>query len=201
MQNLLKRDAKDRIHFEAFFNHPFLNPPQPKPEPAPVSRAEAVSVPERAAGAGAAGSPCQLPPSPAASRGVVSTSTSSTPRMETSETEVRRPGQQREQGSSPETDQVTTYQHSENTPALESRLHINFQDCPGFVMVPNSLAGDSSRNKNSTGVSPLTARRIGARPGSLPALTRTHNTDPIPVPTQRAAYQAIQVLDWLIYSM
>merc|ERR1719397_874731 len=95
MQNLLKRDAKDRIHFEAFFNHPFLNPPQPKSEPAPVSRAEAVSVPERAAvpGAGAAGSPCQLPPSPAASRGVVSTSTSSTPRMETSETEVRRPGQ------------------------------------------------------------------------------------------------------------
>lgn len=67
-------------------------------------------------------------------------------------------------------------------------------------MVPNSLAGDSSRNKNSTGVSPLTARRIGARPGSLPALTRTHNTDPIPVPTQRAAYQAIQVFDWLIYS-
>merc|ERR1719346_929348 len=64
----------------------------------------------------------------------------------------------------------------------------------GFVMVPPSLAGDSSKHKNNQGlgVSPLTARRIGARPGSLPGVSRAHSTEPIPVPTQRAAYAAIQ---------
>ena len=31
------------------------------------------------------------------------------------------------------------------------------------------------------GVSPLTARRIGARPGSLPGVSRAHSTEPIPV--------------------
>merc|ERR1719357_2045113 len=53
----------------------------------------------------------------------------------------------------------------------------------GFVMVPPSLAGDSSKHKTNQGlgVSPLTARRIGARPGSLPGVSRAHSTEPIPV--------------------
>ena len=54
----------------------------------------------------------------------------------------------------------------------------------GFVMVPPSLAGDSSNKHRGTqglGVSPLTARRIGARPGSLPGVSRAHSTEPIPV--------------------
>merc|ERR1719422_2038211 len=62
-----------------------------------------------------------------------------------------------------------------------------------FVLVPNSLAGDSSRNKNMhAGVSPMTARRIGSRPGSLPVISKTHAAEPIPVPSQKAAYAAIQ---------
>merc|ERR1719341_810343 len=62
-----------------------------------------------------------------------------------------------------------------------------------FVLVPNSLAGDSSRNKNMhAGVSPMTARRIGSRPGSLPVISKGHSAEPIPVPTQKAAYAAIQ---------
>ena len=38
----------------------------------------------------------------------------------------------------------------------------------------------------------MTARRIGSRPGSLPVLGKTHNAEPIPVPSQKAAYAAIQ---------
>merc|ERR550532_1009771 len=63
----------------------------------------------------------------------------------------------------------------------------------GFVLVPNSLAGDSSRNKNMhAGLSPVTSRRVGSRPGSLPVISKGHSTEPIPVPTQKAAYAAIQ---------
>merc|ERR1719423_557128 len=38
----------------------------------------------------------------------------------------------------------------------------------------------------------MTARRIGSRPGSLPVISKAHNAEPIPVPTQKAAYAAIQ---------
>ena len=41
--NLLKRDAKDRIDFDAFFNHPFLE--QPKPPAAQSAETRAMSVP------------------------------------------------------------------------------------------------------------------------------------------------------------
>jgi len=176
LHNLLKRDAKDRLDFEAFFSHPFLVPPQPKSKPADEPKpepAKAVSVPERATSDTAThASPGSgmLPPSPAITHGIMPSTSpnpqqTSTTKMETSDCQ---PQKRQSPGSSPETDQETD-----------------------FVMVPNSLAGDSSKNKN-TGVSPLTARRIGARPGSLPVINKAHNTEPIPVPTQRAAYAAIQ---------
>merc|ERR1719232_1080457 len=38
----------------------------------------------------------------------------------------------------------------------------------------------------------MTARRIGSRPGSLPVISKTHAAEPIPVPSQKAAYAAIQ---------
>ena len=149
--HLLKRDAKDRIDFEAFFNHPFLA--QAKQQPAPGT-SEGVAVP----GAGAGHQePPQLPPSPAVTQvanmftslhifkhrhcqGVVRPSSSpslqavtlTNEKMETSESGAApapapRPGPKQLQspGSSPDTDQDSD-----------------------FVLVPNSLAGDSSRNKN-----------------------------------------------------
>merc|ERR1712106_694763 len=175
LHNLLKRDAKDRIDFEAFFSHPFLAPPQPKSKPADEPKpepAKAVSVPERATSATAAhASPGSgmLPPSPAITHGIMPSTSphrnqTSATKMETSDCQ---PQKRQSPGSSPETDQEAD-----------------------FVMVPNSLAGDSSKNKN-TGVSPLTARRIGGRPGSLPVINKAHNTEPIPVPTQRAAYEQV----------
>ena len=150
--NLLKRDAKDRIDFEAFSNHPFLQVPKPAQEVGGESGAKAMSVPGRE-------QESMLPPSPAASQGLVRPLVS--PRqeaggdkMETSDSGVRPP---RSPDSSSDTDHDTD-----------------------FVLVPNSLAGDSSRNKN-IGVSPLTARKIGSRPGSLPVIGKAHQTEPIPV--------------------
>jgi len=168
--NLLKRDAKDRIDFEAFFNHPFLEQPQPKQAPASQeeSNVRAVAVP----GPRISQEPPMLPPSPAVTQGLVRPGSpgkqeDKADKMETSET--TQPSRQ-SPGSSPDTDQDSD-----------------------FVLVPNSLAGDSSRNKNMhAGMSPMTARRIGSRPGSLPVISKAHNAEPIPVPTQKAAYAAIQ---------
>ena len=120
--------------------------------------------------------PGMLPPSPATTQGLVRPSTPRTSeteksetRMETSETaetgqqKPRQAGVRRQSpSSSPDTDQDSD-----------------------FVLVPNSLAGDSSRNKNmhgaGMGVSPMTARRIGSRPGSLPVISKGHSAEPIPV--------------------
>merc|ERR1719225_1329023 len=120
--------------------------------------------------------PPQLPPSPAVTQGVVRPSSSpslqaatlTNEKMETSESGAApapapRPGPKQLQspGSSPDTDQDSD-----------------------FVLVPNSLAGDSSRNKNMHAgrVSPMTARRIGSRPGSLPVINKPgHSAEPIPV--------------------
>ena len=130
--NLLKRDAKDRIDFEAFFNHPFLERPQPKQQqPAPSEPLQGVAVP--GAGQRGADPPGMLPPSPATTQGLVRPSCDtekSDTRMETSETQETgqkaRPEVRRQSpSSSPDTDQDSD-----------------------FVLVPNSLAGDSSRNKN-----------------------------------------------------
>ena len=99
-----------------------------------------------------------LPPSPAASQGLLGPRSprleAGADKMETSESGARPP---RSPDSSSDTDHDTD-----------------------FVLVPPSLAGDSSRNKN-IGVSPLTARKIGSRPGSLPVIGKAHQTEPIPV--------------------
>ena len=149
--NLLKRDAKDRIDFDAFSTHPFLQVPKPAQAVGGESGAKAMSVP-------GGEQESMLPPSPAASQGLVRPRSprleAGAEKMETSESGVRPP---RSPDSSSDTDHDTD-----------------------FVLVPNSLAGDSSRNKN-IGVSPLTARKIGSRPGSLPVIGKAHQTEPIPV--------------------
>lgn len=175
LHNLLKRDAKDRIDFDQFFVHPFLAPPilpketekpenqkeRSSPEPVPLSR--------RHSNASSPPIPGLLPPSPAMNPPSTRMEAPSS-RMDTSDHNDPRDNMEaarRSSGSSPE----NTDQESD------------------FVIVPNSLTSENTRNKN-VGISPLTARRIGSRPGSLPVMT--HNTEPIPVPSQKAAFAAIQ---------
>ena len=114
--NLLKRDAKDRIDFDAFSSHPFLQSPPPAQDATAECGAGAISVPRVET------EPSMLPPSPAATQGVVrprSPRQEAGDKMETSETVVR------QSPDSSDTDHDTD-----------------------FVLVPNSLTGDSSRNKN-----------------------------------------------------
>jgi len=173
LHNLLKRDAKDRISFDDFIQHPFLAPPPPPQRPTEQSKpGVARAVPERPQPETGGREEGCLPPSPAVTQGVITCTPpkreeETAYRMETSDTH---PSKKQSPSSSPEGTEA------------------------GFVMVPPSLAGDSSKHKNTQGlgVSPLTARRIGSRPGSLPVINKAHNTEPIPVPTQRAAYAAIQ---------
>ena len=44
-------------------------------------------------------------------------------------------------------------------------------------------------------MSPLTARRIGSRPGSLPVISKTHNAEPIPV-SSSYLWRVCQLLCW-----
>ena len=115
--NLLKRDAKDRIDFDAFSSHPFLQTAQPVKEATVEAGAKAIAV------SGAEQEPPMLPPSPAATQGLVRPRSprqvGGAEKMETSETCRQSP----DSSSDPEHD-------------------------TDFVLVPNSLAGDSSRNKN-----------------------------------------------------
>merc|ERR1719336_1029683 len=174
--HLLKRDAKDRIDFEAFFNHPFLQQPgQHQQEGQEQTRT--VAVPVSAPGP----DPPMLPPSPAVTQGLVRPEASD--KMETSETPSEAAATRPAQVASKPASNRQSPGSSPDTTDPDS----------DFVPVPNSLAGDSSRNKNMhAGVSPMTARRIGSRPGSLPVISKTHAAEPIPVPSQKAAYAAIQ---------
>jgi len=173
LHHLLKRDAKDRISFEDFISHPFLSPPTPpQAAPPPPAPAAARAVPERPRPEGGREEGC-LPPSPAVTQGIIP---NTPPRRE------EESGRRDEEGRM-ETSDCQRKQSPSSSPEVAEA---------GFVMVPPSLAGDSSKHKSNHGVSPLTARRIGARPGSLPGVSRAHSTEPIPVPTQRAAYAAIQ---------
>jgi len=173
LNNLLKRDAKNRIDFDDFFAHPFLA----DQEPAAVARSEGMQIPEakRPTQEQVQGSPVpgMLPPSPAITTGVMPPpqSQGGVVKMETSDTMSpdkkaatgRTPGG----GSSPDTEQELDY-----------------------VVVPTSLVGDSSNHNKNTGASALAGKRFG-RPASLPVSSK-QSTQPIPVPTQRAAYAAIQ---------
>jgi len=176
LHHLLKRDAKDRISFEDFISHPFLAPPTPPVQQKEGVKALAKAVPERARVEGGREEGC-LPPSPAVTQGVIP----STPPKQ--DDERKREDEARMETS--DCQQQPKKQSPSSSPEAAEA---------GFVMVPPSLAGDSSKHKTNQGlgVSPLTARRIGARPGSLPGVSRAHSTEPIPVPTQRAAYAAIQ---------
>ena len=88
--NLLKRDAKDRIDFEAFFNHPFLERTQPKQRSPVTTEPEetgvGVAVPGAEQRAGQREPPGQLPPSPAVTQGLVRPATPRASEAEKSQT-------------------------------------------------------------------------------------------------------------------
>lgn len=180
LHHLLKRDAKDRITFEDFISHPFLTPPAPVQPPA-----TARPVPERVRTETAREEGC-LPPSPAVTQGIIP---NTPPKRDEQEGRKREEEKRRRE-------EAYRMETSDTQPAKKQSPSSSPEAAEaGFVMVPPSLAGDSSNKHRGTqglGVSPLTARRIGARPGSLPGVSRAHSTEPIPVPTQRAAYAAIQ---------
>ena len=130
--HLLKRDAKDRIDFEAFFNHPFLQQPGQHQQQEGQEQTRTVAVPVSAPGP----DPPMLPPSPAVTQGLVRPEASD--KMETSETPSEAAASRPAQVASKPASNRQSPGSSPDTTDPDS----------DFVLVPNSLAGDSSRNKN-----------------------------------------------------
>jgi len=209
LYGLLKRDAKDRLDFNTFFHHSFIRPPKaqppaeapmaPPPPPAPVS--VPVTVPSSAPVSNSStpknsvpsSVPGALPPSPVAA---ISGFSASPPpslapvRMRTTVTK-----RNSNSSSSPENaDQVA---------------------CDGdFVIVPAHLTMDAAENRKTmaaaaqaankdkisgrrhtvSGANPVisgASDRNVVRPSNLP-MQIGPTSEPIPVPTQKAAYQQIQ---------
>jgi len=191
LNNLLKRDARNRIDFDDFFNHPFL---AEKDEVRKCS--DVMNIPERRKSTQDGSVPGMLPPSPAGVGANPPPTTNTTPpsqKMETSDQQLNisprdTPSSPSRGGAKTAADQLPQQQRQGGqgggmgSPELEQELD--------YVVVPNSIVGDSSRNKN-IGASTLTGKRTG-RPASLSVNPKVLATEPIPVPTQRAAYAAIQ---------
>ncbi|XP_023343699.1 serine/threonine-protein kinase unc-51 isoform X2 [Eurytemora carolleeae] len=188
LTNLLKRDARERMEFDSFFHHPFLAEPSPVEPAAGVQHSEGMKIPEGRRqddgrremegrrledGGKLEGSPVpgMLPPSPAITTVVMP---SQVQKMETSDMSSPGGGQGKEERRRGE---------ENSSPDMDQELD--------YVVVPNSMVGDSTARNKNTGVSTLTGKRLG-RPGSLPVNCKTNPSEPIPVPTQRAAYAAIQ---------
>jgi len=150
LHHLLKRDAKDRISFEDFISHPFLAPPEtslPQKE-APVKTAAAKAVPERARIEGGREEGC-LPPSPAVTQGVI-------PHSPPKQHEYER--KRDEEATRMETSDLQQQQQQQQQPGQQGAGGVKKQNSPssspevaeaGFVMVPPSLAGDSSKHKTN----------------------------------------------------
>ncbi|XP_049863431.1 serine/threonine-protein kinase unc-51 isoform X1 [Schistocerca gregaria] len=159
LMGLLRRNARDRMNFDTFFNHPFLKRhSEPVPTPAPPPPPSCTL-------------PGELPPSPATLFAPVAAA-SSLPRAEPSSPEPGSPVSCRGQGSS-------------SSP----------EETDDFVLVPSNIPSDQSSDSNIErqvkGIRPCMAIASPPRPSFLPI------SDPIPVPTQRDAYQQLQTNDGL----
>jgi len=220
---LLKRDARERIDFETFFNHPFIRPAVPVAPPPPPTPTKPVNVPTSAPvsnsttprnsapcsggqehrgpppsiGAGTA-MPGALPPSPVAMTGFPGSSSpvgSAPGKIRTMATA----------GTPPVTTAVATTRTTRGSGSSPEH-----QEADDFVMVPAHLTMDAAENRRKAGATGVVgppgsnpgeakqaaARRHtvsgpGDRPNNLP-MQMGPSTEPIPVPTQKAAYQQIQ---------
>jgi len=159
---LLRRNARDRIPFDNFFSHPFL---QRHTEPTP---------PRSPASCPMSG---DLPPSPGAmfipSAAVISAGAAVI---------VVSPTQQKAESSSPDPGSSIsgTGQGSSSSP----------EETDDFVLVPSNIPSDVSSDSNhaerqSKVHRPCFAIASPPRPSFLPI------SEPIPVPTQRGVYQQI----------
>ncbi|PSN54418.1 hypothetical protein C0J52_10975 [Blattella germanica] len=167
---LLRRNARDRIPFDSFFNHPFL---QWRPEPVPP-QSSSPSCPL----------PGELPPSPGAlfipptsgAVGGVTIAATSPLQQRVVEPSSPIPGSPvsgRGQGSS-------------SSP----------EETDDFVLVPSNIPSDQSSDSNPAerqvkGHRPCLAIASPPRPSFLPI------SEPIPVPTQRNIYQQLHTNDGL----
>ncbi|ELU07767.1 hypothetical protein CAPTEDRAFT_170802 [Capitella teleta] len=190
LYSLLKRDARDRISFDDFFVHPFVNPvktcesPSSSPVPVPRSRSRSslsdsprmktVNASPLSGGQVYASPPPPPPP--------VAEQKSAEPMETGSMTSAPRPVQAAARQEEPE----------------------------DYVMVPENIPSDHSASFSSGHRPPSSARRrtsvpspataspstpSPSRPSSLPGVAASPglpSTQPIPVPSQVKAYEQIQ---------
>ncbi|XP_059090467.1 serine/threonine-protein kinase unc-51-like isoform X1 [Tigriopus californicus] len=189
---LLKRNAKDRFEFDVFFNHPFLrrvqenSGPKPITTRSPATRPVAVPPPTRSSSStpknsiptscGSAQSPGasgMLPPSPAVRTGMISSPRGSLPRY------------------------MDAYEAQRLTEVKPESSPDN-QEPDDFVMVPDHLTMDAVEHRKSGGPQQGGAgyspgmRRHTVSGAPRPVSLAVQQSEPIPVPSQKAAYQQMQ---------
>eukprot|EP00095_Tigriopus_kingsejongensis_P000249 maker-scaffold272_size230267-snap-gene-0.21 protein:Tk00249 transcript:maker-scaffold272_size230267-snap-gene-0.21-mRNA-1 annotation:"serine threonine-protein kinase unc-51" len=195
---LLKRNAKDRLEFDVFFHHAFLRGPTAqdypedrpqhrttRPVPVPPQTRSSSSTPKNSVPTSCGlspGVPGMLPPSPVVKRGIVGSS----PRA------VSLP---RDMDNQPHGHEATPTASVLKRESTGSSPETNDPD--DFVIVPDHLTMDVVEQRKvggAAGYSPGMRRHTvsGApRPVSLP-VNIGPQSEPIPVPSQKAAYQMIQ---------
>ncbi|KAK8388963.1 hypothetical protein O3P69_020727 [Scylla paramamosain] len=214
LNGLLKRNAKDRMDFETFFNHPFIRmgdpapqkPVAPTPPLAPASSPPA-TAPKTVGRGGAFAHPAEPSPSPPAAN------------LPPSPEELRMSVEQRS-GGGPDLPAATV---PRPTPVPRASSAQQQEEAEDFVMVPAQLPNEPEASripqgwsgrvlskpgggimyqKNPPQYSPLTPQLASSpRPSHLPvqggSSGSTHSSsssescrsaEPVPVPSQRATF-------------
>ncbi|XP_050717031.1 serine/threonine-protein kinase unc-51-like isoform X1 [Eriocheir sinensis] len=213
LNGLLKRNAKDRMDFETFFNHPFIRMGDPAPQK-PVASTPAsatassppATAPKTVGRAGAFAHPAQPSPSPPAAN------------LPPSPEDLRMSVEQRS-GGGPELPAATV---PRPTPVPRASSAQQQEEAEDFVMVPAQLPnepepsripqgwsgrilakqGGGIYQKNPPQYGPLTPQLASSpRPSHLPvqggSSGSTHSSsssescrsgEPVPVPSQRATF-------------
>jgi len=150
LMNLLKRNAKDRLEFDDFFNHPFIKTPQSKPVPVP--RSNGTSNNDCSSGSS---SPIQSPVSYGSP--LVMQLTASSPKNGTSGTS-----------------------HASSS---DSDEQLN-----DFVLVPSANSSKFDLNDNRS----ICKSNSSGMLLTLTQLSNLNHPQPVPVPTQKRAYERLR---------
>lgn len=210
LTGLLKRNAKDRMDFETFFNHDFIRTTQKSATPTPASASASsppATAPKTVGRGGAFAHPAQPSPSPPAAN------------LPPSPEELRMSVEQRS-GGGPDLPAATV---PRPTPVPRASSAQQQEEAEDFVMVPAQLpnepeasripqgwsgriltkpGGGMAYQKNPPQYSPLTPQLASSpRPSHLPvqggSSGSTHSSsssescrsgEPVPVPSQRATF-------------
>ncbi len=208
LHGLLKRNAADRLDFEVFFNHPFLRQTAMKSAAGAAARGEPTTT-RGAAAAGATGSAAkQARPTsgvPAPSRTTPVSTPRNTPGRQSPVPGMLPPSPvAAAMASSPRYPQ----QAFDPSPVVQRRIRTaaaghqqpggsspDAAETEDFVMVPEHLTMDAAevrRHRPAGAQRRHTVSGATARPASLPVNLAPPQTDPIPVPSQKANYQQLQ---------